>query len=227
MIHIPGGRLAMGTEDPRTELERPRHEIDLTALWLGETEVTQAEYAQFLRRHPDMTAPRSWPARDAFPPGLATMPVVEVEWDDAMAYCRWAYPNGGRLPTEEEWEWAARGAAGREFVWGDAFDEAAANYGPKSRGVLTPVGSFPAGKSPEGVHDLAGNAYEWTASEMRRYDGAPVGELRGRRVIRGGSFRSTLVGDSDVALRAWYRNYDVPARRSETIGFRCAWSPAR
>jgi formylglycine-generating enzyme required for sulfatase activity len=147
---------------------------------------------------------------------------VGVDWDAAQAFCRWAYPEGGRLPSEAEWELAARGPAGREFPWGDRWQPGAANAGTAR---LSPVGSFAAGKTPEGIHDLCGNAFEWTASPFERYDGQPLpSNLRNRRVLRGGSSSTKVGTDGALELHAWYRDWAIPATRSEVVGFRCAWS---
>jgi serine/threonine protein kinase len=220
MLPVPGGTFMMGTDTDGATFETPRHRVEVAPFWLAETETTNADYAMYLRRHRSVPRPTEWKTRDAFPPGEATLPVVGVDWESASAYCAWAYPDGGRLATEEEWEWAARGSESREFVWGGEPDDDAANYGPSARDSLAPVGSYPKSTSRDGIVDLAGNAYEWTASELTYYNGDDIGAKRGRRVIRGGSFK-TASGD---ALRTWYRNFDVPAKTSDEIGFRCAWS---
>jgi serine/threonine-protein kinase len=223
LLRIAGGSFSMGTDHASAQWERPRHVVEVAPFWLAETETTNADYALFLRRA-DASVPRptGWASKESYPAGKATTPVVGIDWESAVAYCAWAYPGGGRLPTEAEWEWAARGPDGREYPWGNELDEAAANFGARSRGELAPVGSYPAGKSRDGVHDLAGNAMEWTASELTYYDGRDIGDKRGRRVMRGGSFQDR----DDDALRAWYRNFDVPAKTSDLTGFRCAWAVA-
>jgi len=145
-----------------------------------------------------------------------------VPWGDAANYCAWKYPNGGRLPTELEWEAAARGAAGRAYPYGDAADAAVANTASARRSGPVPVGSFPRGATPEGLQDMSGNVWEWTSSPMRAYPGAKAlsESLSEYRVIRGGAFDTT-----DSLATGWMRGYlkasALPAELPNT-GFRCA-----
>ena len=159
---------------------------------------------------------RSGPASD--PIGLDDHPVVQVSWRDASAFCR---HHGLRLPSEEEWEFAARGTDGRIFPWGEAApDEGGArraNYGTNTCCAAdmtdgyhetAPVGSYPAGVSPFGLHDMAGNVWEWTAS--------PDGDT-GKYVIRGGGW-----GNNPFCLRVSYRHKNPPDIGLDMVGFRCA-----
>ena len=131
-------------------------------------------------------------------------PVTGVSWYEAAAYCAWA---GVRLPGEAEWEWAASGLEGREYPWGKAEpDEKRANFGMKL-GNPTPVGLYPAGATPDGVADMAGNVWEWVEDWY---------ELDKERVLRGGSF-----DDDSRVLRAAIRNSFEPDSRIDIIGFRC------
>lgn len=168
-----------GAEAPTGDLgpEQPAHQVTIDAFLLDRFEVTNDRYRRFVRETGHASPSNSFGSNydvwtgDAFPEGLENHPVVNVGWDDAAAYCRWA---GGRLPTEAEWELAARGPKSRVFPWGNHWDHGRANHGSfdPARGEwrgfsmdgylnTAPVGSFPAGKSPCGAEDMAGNAMEW------------------------------------------------------------------
>ena len=145
------------------------------------------------------TTPPHWPAP-------ADHPVTFVDWHEASAFCAWA---GGRLPTEAEWEKAARGTDARRFPWGDEEDASRAAVGSGlKRGTTSPVGAHPRGASPYGLQDMAGNVWEWTSTE--------TGD--GERVLRGGSYASPGLAWARCAMRSWSR----PERRQAHIGFRVA-----
>ncbi len=212
MVVVPGGTYTIGS-DSQTALARPAHRVALAAFGLDRFEVTAGAYDAFVRAG---RAPAPWAAKPA-----GDLPVTGVLWAEAVNYCAWRHPPDGRLPTEEEWEAAARGTAGRTFPWGDRWDPAAANTQSARRGGPAPVGSFPRGASPEGVQDLIGNVWEWTGSPMRSYaDTASVPQASPHYVIRGGAFDTP-----DAMATATYRVYYPPTADRTALqktGFRCA-----
>lgn len=236
-VTIPAGTFRMGAQktdpwrpnyDPEAdEDEVPVHEVTLGAFQIGRYSVTVEEYRTFIEddgyenprwwkegRLGERRRPERWEDQLLHP----NRPVVHVNWYGAAAYCAWA---GGRLPTEAEWERAARGAEGRRYPWGEAAPDAdRANYNETKVGHPTPVGSFPRGATPEGVHDMAGNAEDWVADwYTERYDRGSTGD-KGKhpgRVVRGGSWR-----DRSWILRAWFRYSCEPEGRLDSLGFRCA-----
>jgi len=164
--YIPGGPCRLGSDDPDADSDVPPERVRfLPGFYLSRTEVTNAEYQRFRPQF-------------HFPPGRERYPVTNLTRAEATAYCRW---RGGLLPTEQQWEKAARGTDGRRYPWGNAWRPGLCNIrSPKSRDAgLRPVGSYPASDSPYGVQDMAGNAWEWVADS---YDGDPE-----RGVIRGGA----------------------------------------
>jgi len=220
-VLVPAGRFVMGDDE-----ESPRRELFLDAFYIDRYEVTTGRYAKFLAATGSLRPPDGWEELD-----LARgdeLPVVGVDWNDAVAYCKWV---GRRLPTDSEWEKAARGTDERRYPWGNespALDRA--NYQNSSPsaydGGLTKVGSHAAGRSPFGVHDLAGNANEWVADWYS--ESFPAGEARNPKgpasgeghVIRGG-------GRFEPAERilSTKRYHGQPDLRGEDIGFRCARDP--
>jgi len=217
-ILVPAGTFTMGDDE-----ESPRREIYLEAFYIDRFEVTTGRYAKFLEATGSVSLPDGWEALDL--DRGDELPVVGVDWNDAAAYCTWA---GRRLPSESEWEKAARGTDARRYPWGDDppdLDRANyENFSPEAYdGGLTEVGTHPAGRSPFGVHDLAGNASEWVADWYS--ESFPAGDVRNpkgpetgsSRVIRGG-------GRFDPAERlvATKRYRGTPDVRAEDIGFRCA-----
>ncbi|HMQ51758.1 MAG TPA: SUMF1/EgtB/PvdO family nonheme iron enzyme [Anaerolineae bacterium] len=236
MVWVAAGDFLMGSlasDLEADEDEKPQHTVYLADYWIDQTEVTNAEYQRCVERG---GCTRNRAVKGLFT-GL-TAPVVGVRWEQAAAYCAWA---GGRLPTEAEWEKAARGIDGRRFPWGNEFDGSRLNYcdanciadwrdfqGDDGFRYTAPVGSYPAGASPYGALDMSGNVWEWTATwyDAQSYATAtyhnPTGPEHGvQRVIRGGSW--LYRGQS---LRAARRHKDVPTSHYDNIGFRCAGSPA-
>ncbi|HKE96812.1 MAG TPA: SUMF1/EgtB/PvdO family nonheme iron enzyme [Povalibacter sp.] len=215
---VPAGKFTMGDDE-----SWPSHPLYLDAFYMDRFEITTARFAKFLAATGSINAPDVWDevkGKDS-----ENMPVIGVSWNDANAYCRWA---GRRLPTDAEWEKAARGTDGRAYPWGNSPPTLdLANYENSAPGpyenALSPVGEHAAGKSPYGIEDMAGNASEWVAdwySESFSADETanPKGPAAGdKKVIRGG-------GRYDPAQRlsAARRMYASPDTRADDIGFRCA-----
>jgi formylglycine-generating enzyme required for sulfatase activity len=215
MVYIPGGVFTMGS-DEGDEYERPAHVVTLKPFFIDALEVSCGEYAKFVSAT-DRQPPAAW-TNGACRPGTEQHPVTDVDWYDASAYASWA---GKRLPTEEEWECAARGFDQRKYPWGNEWRVGAANAGDSSAGEVVDVGSNPAGKSPFGAMDLAGNAWEWTASDLKFYPGSRLTRRDAeRKVIRGGSWAK----DNPPDWTTTFRGFAAPSGGNDysKIGFRCA-----
>jgi len=234
LIYIPAGEFLMGSREGEALAEpeeKPQREVYLDGYWIYKYEVTVAQYRKFCKAKWWRRMPKapSWGWRDDHP-------MVNVSWDDAAAYAKWA---GVGLPTEAQWEKAARGTDGREYPWGNEWD------GSKCASLLgaglastKPVGSYPKGVSPYGLHDMAGNVREWCADWYGEsyYANAPkdnptgpassgyrVGLFRvsGNRVVRDDSW--VAEGNPDD-FRCADRSDDFPLAGDEYTGFRCALS---
>ena len=228
-VDIPAGEFWMGGE--MDDDEKPVHRVRVEAFGIARYPVTNAQYAVFVQAT-GWEPPRHWEGGQV-PPHLANRPVVNVTWRDAVAYCRWLSQKIGqeyRLPTEAEWERAARGglpspsegegAGVRVWPWGDEWDPEKCNTSEGGPGTTTPVGIYPAGASPEGVLDMAGNVLEWCSSLYKPYpydpsDGRENLEAGALRVLHGGAFYSEA-GDVRCASRS--RLY--PNFRDDHFGFR-------
>jgi formylglycine-generating enzyme required for sulfatase activity len=184
MVYVPGGTFLMGRDDG-DEYERPAHTVTLKPFYIDAYEVTCEQYQVFLQAT-SYAAPRGW-LNGNCPGGSLRKPVTGVNWEDVKAYAGWA---GKRLPTEEEWEYAARGTDGRLYPWGNEWRSGMANADSASGG-LADVGSY-GGASPFGAYDMVGNAWEWTASTLQAYPGGrlPVQGGQDMGVIRGGNWQS-------------------------------------
>lgn len=250
MIRIPGGWFLLGSSDRDGKIgfeigvdELPQQKVYVRSFYIDRYEVTEAQYLEFLRGTGSKKFPGYWKEAgqaDHFPKGYGQYPVSDVDWFDADSYCRWA---GKRLPTEAEWEKAARGTDGRLWPWGNRFEPGWANTreasavwkAPKGQeqyrvpGWKSPVGSHPEDVSPYGIYDMAGNVREWTATAYRSYPGnraKAVKNAGGFKVIRGGSYLTEAAFSRTAARLAvlptvgpraadgWHSDY--------TYGFRCA-----
>jgi formylglycine-generating enzyme required for sulfatase activity len=209
MVALPAGSFTMGSTERN---EAPPHPVAVAAFAIDPELVTVRDYRACVAARRcsadglDGPGPCNWGA-----PGREAHPMNCVDWNEADIYCRWI---GRRLPTEEEWEYAARGPTGRLFPWGsEAPDETRACFG---RDATCEAGAHPAGRTPEGVADLAGNVWEWTSSPYCGY--ATPGCASVERVVRGNSFRAR----EPARLRASQRSGHVITSRETFLGFRCA-----
>jgi len=258
MVYVPASEFILGSSDteidtllreyPRDtrelfEDEQPQCRVQVPAYWIARSEVTNGQYLRFVKathRHP-----LDYWTDGNVPSGLENFPVVNVNWDDARAYARWV---GGRLPTELEWEKAARGTDGRLFPWGQSWDKSRCQNlqlrtkvyrieggdvvgsttefprDPIREGPVA-VGSYPAGASPYGCLDMAGNVWEWCedcydAKAYQRYSHGNIGRPSegNSRVVRGGSW----YWDHPAAFRCAFRHFALgPGSRLDELGFRC------
>lgn len=220
MSLIPAGEFIVGsTEGEGFNDERPPVTLDLDAFYIDRCEVTNAQFRLFMEAA-GHRAPMYWDDEKYNQP---EQPVVGVTWHDAAAYAKWA---GKRLPTEAEWEKAARGTDGRMYPWGNEWDsfKCNANIGVDSRRCPASVASFRDGASPYGAMDMAGNVWEWCAdwygsNYSRSPRKNPKGpDFSGERVLRGGSWCTT----DHAYLRCSNRNWFSPDFGFDDAGFRCA-----
>ena len=237
MVYVPGAEFLMGSSEEDVDRiltdahgpatlrvrrkwylsETPQVLKKVQPFYIDRTEVTNEDYHRFVKAT-GHSAPLHWPG-EMCPEGTGQMPVVRVAWEDAVAYAEWA---NKRLPTEAEWELAAKGHDGRLYPWGSDFSKTKCNAKESSLAEALPVGSFPAGASPYGCLDMCGNVGEWTADIY-----APYPETRWKRretasehrVYRGGSYRSEAPD-----ARTTFRFGTSPKEPRPEIGFRCARS---
>lgn len=193
MIHVPAGDILFGPN---------REKVHTDAFYIDRFPVTNADYKKFVDAI-GHTEPAHW-RRGSWPEGKADHPVVQINWDSASAYAEWA---GKRLPTEIEWEKAARGTDGRLWPWGDTFSISKCNTSESGIMDTTSIGKYsPAGDSPYGVADMAGNVWEWIGSKF-----SPL-----RMPLRGGNWL-----DGRDEARTFSRRMHTPRRKNVFIGFRC------
>ncbi|MBI5328563.1 MAG: formylglycine-generating enzyme family protein [Deltaproteobacteria bacterium] len=219
MVLVPGGEFTMGSNDwwPKSG---PEHKVNLPAFYIDKYEVTNKRFKKFV----DTTGyrpPDHW-NNNKIPDAREEHPVVYVSWFDAEAFCRW---DGKRLPTEAEWEKAARGADKRVFPWGDKFSRDKANTPQYGKEDTMPVASFESGKSPYGVYDMAGNVWEWTADWFKPYPGnTHADENYGEKYmsLRGGSWYDCTYYKCGISAPTYNRIFFNPQTRNNNFGFRCA-----
>lgn len=226
MVEVSAGPFLMGS-DPRRDpeagdAELPQRSVELGVYWIARFPVTVAEYACAVRTLA-LREPAEWARQSARP----DHPVVQVSWKNALAYARWLAAATGepwRLPTEEEWEKAARGTDGRIYPWGDRWEAGRANTDDGGPGDTTPVGSYPGGVSPYGVWDMAGTVNEWCGippdSPMARPGPWGGGTTTITGYLAGGSWN-----DCPTVARAAYRAQLFMGERTGDTGFRLLWQP--
>ncbi|MBI3811986.1 MAG: SUMF1/EgtB/PvdO family nonheme iron enzyme [Nitrospirae bacterium] len=249
MVHVPAGWFVMGSTDRDGRIgfeigvdELPQRKVYVRSFYMDRYEVTEAQYLEFLKATGSKKHPGYWKEagrEDRFPDGYDSYPVSDIDWFDAVSYCRWA---GKRLPSEAEWEKAARGTDGRLWPWGNRFEPGRANTLESSaawtapegqerynvKGWKSPVGSHPEDVSPYGVYDMAGNVREWTDTAYQSYPGNTtriVKDSGSFKIIRGGSYLTEAVLSRTAtrlavlptvgprAADGWHSDY--------TYGFRC------
>lgn len=223
MALIPEGKFIFGNNHPdlsgiQPQLEKlrkwgedqkPQQNIFLPAFYMDKYEVTHEQYQKFKKNH-------------AFSDGKNNHPAVNVTWFDAKAYCE---SLGKRLPTEEEWEKAARGPEGNTFSWGNKFNKDKANSGFSKISSSAPVGTFPKDVSFYNVFDMTGNVSEWTSSWYQPYKGSKFkNTLFGEnlKVSRGGSFQDMGHYELEIFSTSTFRYFNKPEEWAGDTGFRCA-----
>lgn len=242
-VLIPAGEFTMGLDEGKDDFtkdkkvpvdEIPAHSVKVEAFYLAKYEVTNAEYKKFIEdsKHP---APKTWNG-GTFEPGKEDFPVTDISWEDAKAYCDWLSKKEGlqfRLPTEAEWEYAARGADKRVFPWGNYWKDGVANTlqeldRSSKQTLLLPVNVEPNNtrdKSASGIFGLGGNVCEWTDSNFAAYPNGkyqPKGKDTECKVYRGGAFSSEL-GDARATSRKW----SLITTTRPDLGFRVSATPAK
>ncbi len=233
MVLIPEGSFPMGVPHGDRDGGRdeyPRHDVFVNNFYIDKFELTNSRYLEFVKatshripQNPKNATRNLWQG-DTITESLADRPVINVDWADANAYCQWA---GKRLPTEAEWEKAAKGTADRRFPWGNVEPtNKHLNFNQQWIGekTLMPVGSYELGKSPFGVYDMAGNVWEWVNDwyDAKYYEKSPAKNPTGpetgtKRVLRGSGWQNET-----PTVRIFTRVDSDPTIRNESTGFRCA-----
>jgi formylglycine-generating enzyme required for sulfatase activity len=224
MVYVPAGEFVMGDDYGEFD-EVPRHTVYLDAFYIDKYEVNNEEYRRCVKAR---KCTRSYADRDRRY-NAPKHPVVSISWFDAQNYCKWV--GGKRLPTEAEWEKAARGTDERRYPWGNEFKRECVNLRGDVDGYkyTSPVGTFPCGASPYGAMDMAGNAWEWCedwwddkyyAVSPKKNPHGPPKSPRGRRCMRGGTWKYEVA----FFVTTTNRSHTFPNKRTPWVGFRCAKS---
>jgi formylglycine-generating enzyme required for sulfatase activity len=223
LVLIPAGEFTMGHKDSYDTL--PVRRMNLPAFYIDKYEVTNKRYKRFIdatgykvpwSQEPAVAAYAwDWQKR-MYPEGKGDDPVVLINWEDARAFCAWA---GKSLPSEAQWEKAARGANGKSYPWGNGWEAAKANTSESGLKQTAPAGSFKADVSEYGVNDLAGNVSEWVEEWFAPYPGNPMTSYEERnkyKILRGGSWDY-----AHSIANGYHRQYALPQSQMAAIGFRC------
>ncbi|MEE9257899.1 MAG: SUMF1/EgtB/PvdO family nonheme iron enzyme [Nitrospinaceae bacterium] len=235
MVWVPAGEFIMGTDktDPENTHQQigavkplyldqhPERKIHLDAFYIDKLEVTNREFKKFIDSAQYGDQPMNWEEGN-FPEGEGEHPVTHVIWNEALTYCLWA---GKQLPTEAQWEKAARGPQGLHFPWGNEYEKGRANIGTEAARKSAPVGSYPGDIGPYGALDMAGNVMEWTADWFRPYPGNPNKDPRfGKRlkVLRGNGFQKAGHYFLEAYRYSFARTEADPDSYYENVGFRCS-----
>jgi len=218
IVDVSGGEIALGGGDTKLPIER----VVVKNFAIAETEVTNAQYADFLKET-GHASPAGWNQAE-FPKGTENFPVTNISYQDAVDYCKWLEKKIGfpvRLPTEAEWEMAARGSSGQKYPWGNEWNKEAA-ASKETGGKISAVKSFSVNRSPFGAYDMAGNVWEWTSDKVKKEEPVTDEEVKKAleagqilRIVKGGSAQTPAAQISSQA------RYEIPENtRVPSVGFR-------
>jgi eukaryotic-like serine/threonine-protein kinase len=216
MVYVPSGKFIMGNDRSSDEADKPEHEVEVPAFFIDQYEVTNEQYQQFLnKQNAGYPAPDGWDNR-AFPKGQEKYPVTGVTFNEARDYAAWAQK---RLPKEQEWEYAARGAAPdrRIYPWGNDFSAVKANTKLTAVGRTSAVDRYPGDVSPFKIFDMGGNAQEWIAGLYQPYEHSSAKIYLNYFIVRGGSYQS-----DQTRCAVSHRTLLKADQKGRDVGFRCA-----
>ena len=222
MALVPRGEFVMGSNE-RWDDEAPEYIESVETFHIDLHEVTNANYHLFASAT-KREFPYHW-SEGNIPAGKEDHPVIYVSWHDANAYCKW---SGKRLPTEQEWEKAARGENGNIYPWGNEWSLDKSNNPYKGSTGTQPVGSYPEGQSPYGLYDMSGNVWEWVDSFYLPHPGNTIPRAeygKDKRVLKGGSWFDCLSYGCGLSAPTFNRSFFTPEVKNNSFGFRCAKSP--